>query len=127
MMKRTGLLGVIVLALLAACSKTSPPDKTSVAEAAKAASTAAAVTDSEQEAPPPPTAPQADTAPPAPAIDPAQKAAGLLALIDTAPQCQTFRTQLETAGKSPTSTGAELNAIVAKAGEAGCTKKPGTP
>lgn len=126
MMKRTGLLGVIVLAMLASCSRTPPPDKTSVAEAAKAASTAAAATDSEQEVPPPAT-PQTEAAPPAPAIDPAQKAAGLLTLIDTAPQCQTFRTQLETAGKSPSSTGAELNSIVAKAGEAGCTKKPGTP
>jgi hypothetical protein len=126
MMKRTGLLGVIVLAMLASCSRTPPPEKTSVADAAKAASNAAAVTDSEQEAPPP-TAPQADAAPPAPAIDPAKKAAGLLTLIDTAPQCQTFRTQLETAGKSPNSTGSELNAIVAKAGEAGCTKKPGSP
>ncbi len=126
MMKRTGLLGVIVLAMLASCSKTPSPDKASVAEAAKAASTKAAVTDNEQEAPPP-AAPQTEAAPPAPAIDPAQKSAGLLTLIDTAPQCQTFRTQLETAGKSSTSTGAELNAIVAKAGEAGCTKKPGTP
>jgi hypothetical protein len=58
---------------------------------------------------------------------PAQKAAGLLALIDSAPQCQSFRTQLEEAGKSANSTGADLNAIVAKANEAGCTKKPGTP
>src|SRR5512140_2498653 len=67
MMKRTGLLGVIVLAMLASCSKTPPPDKTSVAEAAKAASTAAAATDSEQEVPPPAT-PQTEAAPPAPAI-----------------------------------------------------------
>jgi hypothetical protein len=125
MMKRTGLLGVIVLAMLAACSKTPPPEKASVAEAARAAATKAAVTDGEQEAPPP-AAPRTDAAPPAPAISPARKAAGLLALIDTAPQCQAFRTQLETAGQSPTSTGDELNTIVAKAGEAGCTKKPGT-
>ena len=101
MTKRTGLLALVVLAMLAACSKSPTPDKPSVADAAKAA--------------------------PPPAMDPAQKAAGLLTLIDTAPQCQGFRTELETAGKAPNATGAELNAIVAKAGAAGCTTKPGTP
>jgi hypothetical protein len=98
MINRSELLGAILLALLAGCSKTPPPSA----------------------------APAVDASPPA-AMEPAQKAAALLTLVDTAPQCQSFRMQLEEAGKSAHSTGADLNAIVVKANEAGCTKKPGTP
>ncbi len=52
-------------------------------------------------------------------------ATGMLVLIDTAPQCQTFRDQLEAIAKSPADQpmALEPSAIVAQANEAGCAKK----
>lgn len=91
----------MALVILAACSKTAPPQ-----EAADAA------------APPPAKA--------APSIDRAKMAAGLLELLDTAPQCQSFRDQLDEAGKTPADVPLDvdtMNQIVAAAHAAGCSKK----
>jgi hypothetical protein len=119
MMKRTGLLSVIAVAILAACAKSPPP--ASVEDAAKAKAAVAAADN--EEAPPAP-APEAQAAPPA--MDRSEKAAGLLTLIDTAPQCQSFRAQLEEAAKVPADSpqAVDMNQIVASAHAAGCGKKP---
>ena len=108
MMKRTGLMCVIAVAVLAACSKA---PQQAAAPAADAATTPPAAT--------------TEPAPP-PALDRAKKAEGLLTLIDTAPQCQTFRTQIEEAAKAPADsvTPVDMNQIVADAHAAGCGKKP---
>ena len=52
-------------------------------------------------------------------------ATGMLSLIDTAPQCQTFRDQLEAIAKAPADQpqAVEPSAVVAQANEAGCAKK----
>ena len=107
-MKRTGLMCVMAVAVLAACSKA---PQQPVAPAAETAAT-------------PPAATTEPAAPPA--MDRAKKAEGLLTLIDTAPQCQTYRTQLEEAAKAPADsfTPIDMNQIVADAHAAGCSKKP---
>ncbi len=93
--------------LVAACSKQAP---------------APAPDDDEEVAAP---AAAAQPEPHAPNYDRAAMATGMLSLIDTAPQCQTFRDQLETIAKSPADQpmALEPSAIVAKANEAGCAKK----
>lgn len=103
MIKKIAVVGVMTLALLAACSK-SPADKSSEAGSAS-------------------TAPAAS----APKMDRGVKAAGMLTLIDTAPQCQAFRDQLEEAGKVPVDMPlkVEMADIVAKAHDAGCSAKHG--
>lgn len=110
MTNRTALLGMVVLALLAACSKQAPPS----APVADQESTPAAV------APPPP----------APTYDSAKVAAmatGMLVMIDDAPQCQTFRDQLQAIANAPAGSPPAVapSAIVAQANEAGCAKKYG--
>lgn len=109
MTKRTSLLGVMMLAMLAACSKQAPPEQPAEANAV-----------------PPPVAPPPDEPVP---IERAQKVAGLLTLIDTRPECEKFRTQLEDAGKVLTvnpmqSDVNKMNQIVADAHAAGCSRKP---
>jgi predicted small lipoprotein YifL len=102
----TALVGVIALATLAGCSKKSPTDE---AAADKAAQSSAAT-----EALPP-------------KKSHAEKAAGLLVLIDTSPQCQQFRDQLEAAGKVPDDqplSDDSMSMIVAEAYKAGCSRKP---
>ena len=110
MMNRTALLGMVVLALLAACSQQAPPP----APVADQESTPAAV------APPPP-APTYDSA------KVAEMAAGMLVMIDDAPQCQAFRDQLQAIANAPAGTPPSVapSAIVAQANEAGCAKKYG--
>jgi hypothetical protein len=110
MTKRLALAGVVALAMLAACSKPAPaPTVEDDAE-----DVAAAV------------APQPE--PPQPSMGPADYPTKLLPLIDTSPQCQPFRTELEEAAKVQSSDPLpidmnEVNKIVARAGEAGCVKK----
>ena len=110
MTNRTGWLGLVALALLAACSKQAPPP----APVADQESTPAAV------APPPP-APTYDSA------KVAEMAAGMLVMIDDAPQCQAFRDQLQALASAPAGTPPSVapSAIVAQANEAGCAKKYG--
>lgn len=123
MFKHTAVLSVMVVALLAACSKT-PENPASVADAAKAkAQTSAMATDSEEAAPAPaPTEPAATP----PAMPREEKAAGLLTLIDPSPQCDSFRQQLQDAAKYPADSpqAPDMNKIVADAHAAGCGKKP---
>lgn len=103
----TALVGVIVLATLAGCAKKSPTDETAADKAAQ---------------------PSAETKALPPKQSHAEKAAGLLMLIDTAPQCQQFRDQLEAAGRTPDDqplSNDSMSMIVAEAYKAGCsTRKP---
>jgi predicted small lipoprotein YifL len=103
----TALLGVILLATLAGCSKKSPTDEAAADKAAQ---------------------PSAETKAMPPRKSHAEKAAGLLTLIDTAPQCQEFRDRLEAAGRTPDDQPLPVDSmsmIVAEAHKAGCSKKPG--
>ena len=107
MTNRTTLVGLVALGVLgAACSKQAPaPAPATDGEAAPAVA--------------------AEPVPHAPNYDRAAMATGMLVLIDTAPQCQTFRDQLETIARTPVDKplAIEPSAIVAKANEAGCAKK----
>jgi len=109
MKKRYSLAGVMALAMLAACSKPAP------------APTAA--DDDEDIAA---TAPAPE--PPKQSMGPADYPAKLMPLIDERSECQPFRAELEEAGKLqsddplPVDMNA-VNAIVARAHEAGCTRK----
>jgi len=111
MTNRTAWLGLVALALLAACSKQAPPP-------------APAAGDEES-------APAAVVQPtPAPTYDSAkvaEMAAGMLVMIDDSPQCQTFRDQLQALANAPAGTPPSVapSAIVAQANEAGCAKKYG--
>ena len=111
MILRFGLPGVMALAMLVACSKQAPPQPSGEQPAAT---------------------PQVEQAPPADKAveyDRDKFVSGLLALIDTTPQCEQFRTALEAAGKA---TGGPLmrsdvdgmNKIVGQAMQAGCYHKP---
>lgn len=102
MTKRLALVGVMTLAMLAACSKQAPPPADDEAVPAARA---------EKPAPPP--------------VDREKMAQDMLGLIDTAPQCQQYRTRLEEGGKAPPDqvTTDDLSLIVAEAFKAGCTKK----
>jgi hypothetical protein len=107
MTNRTTLVGLVALGVLvAACSKQAP---------------APAPANDEEAAP----AVAAEPEPAVPTYDRAAMATGMLVLIDTAPQCQTFRDQLETIARTPADQplAVEPSAIVAKANEAGCAKK----
>ena len=107
MTKRLALVGVMTLAMLAACSKPAPPPPA----------------DDDDEAEP---AARVETPQPEqPRMSREDMSKGLLELIDTAPQCQQFRTQLEEGSKAPpeqVSTD-DLNKSVAQAYSAGCGKK----
>jgi hypothetical protein len=101
---------LVVLGLLvAACSKQAPAP--------------APVAADEETAPAAATQPE----PVAPAYDSAKMASGMLVLIDEAPQCQTFRDQLQAIANAPAGSRppVEPSAIVAQANEAGCAKKYG--
>jgi hypothetical protein len=111
MTKRISLSGVMALALLAACSKPAPAP--SLQDDAQAST--------------PAVAPQPE--PPRPSMGPADYPAKLIPLIDERPECQPFRTELDAAGKVQSDDPLpidmnEVNKIVARAGEAGCTRKP---
>ncbi len=111
MTNRMAWLGLLALALLAACSKQAPPPATTAADDEKTAPAAA----------PPPPAPTYDSA------KVAKMAAGMLVMIDDAPQCQTFRDQLQALADAPADAPPSVapSAIVAQANEAGCAKKYG--
>ena len=108
MMKRTAFVCVTALAMLAACSKPTPPQESADGKAAVASATGPAT---------------------APAIDRARMAEGMLSLIDTGPQCQAFRAELEQAGKSVAgpADANDLSQIVVKAHQAGCSTTPKQP
>jgi len=57
----------------------------------------------------------------------AEMATGMLVMIDEAPQCQTFRDQLQAIASAPAGTPPSVapSAIVVQANEAGCAKKYG--
>ena len=112
MTNRTAWLGLVLLALLAACSKQAPP-------------TAAADDDGKESAPAAAVPPQ-----PAPTYDSAkvaEMATGMLVMIDDAPQCQAFRDQLQALANAPADAPPSVapSAIVAQANAAGCAKKYG--
>lgn len=100
--KATGWVGVLSFAMLAACTKSVPPEQ-----------------------------PVAQGPAPPPAEEPAEVVrdkhlAELLALLDTAPQCETFRTQLkEAAGQVPADQPLpeEVIRVISRAHEADCTRK----
>jgi len=113
MTKRISLFGVLALAMLAACSKPAPAPAVAPDDEENAATTAVV------------TEPDA----PKPSMGPADYPAKLMPLIDERPECQPFRTELEEAGKVQTDDPLpidmnEVNKIVARAAEAGCTSKP---
>jgi hypothetical protein len=107
-MKKPIALAALAVVMLAGCSEPaqSPPSAGAVAPLAAPE-------------------PQATTPSPMPADYPAK----LLRSIDTAPQCQPFRAQIEEAGKAA-SEGTQpvdmnqLNEIAAKAYQAGCYRRP---
>ena len=109
MTNRTALLGMVVLALLAACSKQAPPPATAVTGEGSAPVAVA----------PPPPAPTYDSA------KVAEMAKGMLVMIDEAAQCQPFRDQLQAIADAPAGAPPAVapSAIVAQANEAGCAKK----
>ena len=102
MTKRLALVGVMTLAMLAACSKQAPPPADAEAEPAARAEK-----------------------PAAPPVDREKMAQDMLGLIDTAPQCQQYRTQLEELSKRPPDqvTTDDMSEIVAQSYRAGCGKK----
>jgi hypothetical protein len=110
MTQRIALLGVMALAMLTACSKQAPPQPSAEEPAA---------------------APPAEQAPPPDKpveYDRAKFVSGLLGLVDTAPQCEQFRAQLEAASKETSgplmqSDVDKLNKIAAQSMEAGCYRR----
>lgn len=107
------LLGVMVLAVLAACAKPTPPPQPADDDTDEAPSAA------------PAPAPAREATKPE---DPAKLAAGLLQLIDTAPQCEPFRARLEDAGRATPDAAPSMDAmnkVVSEAYDAGCGRKSG--
>jgi hypothetical protein len=107
------LAGLLACALLVACAKQAPtpPASDTAAAPAPAAAEPKVVERS---------------------MGPADYPAKLLVLIDTAPQCQPFRTRLEEAGKTVSDEPLpvdmnQVNQIVADAYEAGCGRKRDQP
>ena len=111
MTKRLALAGVMALAMLAGCSKPAP---------------APSVEDDEEEVAAA-VAPQPE--PTKPSMGPADYPAKLMPLIDERPECQPFRDELVAAGKVESTDPLpidmnEVNKIIGRASEAGCTRKP---
>jgi hypothetical protein len=106
--KKFALTGLLALAFLAACSgKQQPP----------AATPAAA--DEEQE-PPVATEPA-----PEPPKDYAKQATGMMSLLSAAPECQSYRDELQAIANAPAGAqpAREPAQVVAAAHEANCSKK----
>jgi hypothetical protein len=101
----TALVGITVLAVLAGCAKKESPQ----AQEEDGGATATA------------TQPEPAAAKPV-AKDRSKAATAMLALMDTSPQCQQYRDQLETMGKTPGVID-ELSGIYVQAHTAGCIKK----
>lgn len=109
--RRFAVPGLMALAMLAACSKQAPPPQPADEPVAKPP----------VEQPPRPDKPLE--------YDRDKMVSELLALIDTVPQCEQFRAQLEAEGKNSDgplmgSEVGKMNAIVGRAMEAGCYRKP---
>jgi hypothetical protein len=105
MNRATVLVGITVLAVMAGCAKKQAPQAQEEDEDAGATVT------------------QAQPAAAQPVVKERSKAAAdMLAFIDPSPQCQQYRDQLETTGKTPGSVD-ELNKIFAQAYQNGCGKK----
>jgi PBP1b-binding outer membrane lipoprotein LpoB len=108
MIKKTALTGLIALALLAAaCSKQAPP--TAAQDDEEGVTTSA-----------PAPAPQ-----PEPSTDHAGQAAGMMSLLSSAPECQSYRDELQAIADAPAGTkpAREPSLVVAAAHDAGCSKK----
>ncbi len=102
------LPGLLALALLAACSgKQEPP-------------AGAAVDDEEEETVGTPAPPA-----PAPTKDYAKMAQGMMSLLTEAPECQSYRDELQAIVDAPAGTtpAKEPALVVAAAHDAGCSKK----
>ncbi len=111
MTRRFALPGVLALAMLAACSKQAPPQPAAEEPAAKPPA---------EQAPPPDKPVEYDRA---------KFVSGLLAIIDTQPQCEPFRAELEAAGKASDgplmqSEVDKMTKIVSRSRQEGCYKKP---
>jgi len=111
MIRRIGLPGVLALAMLVACSKQAPQQPPAEEPAA---------TPQVEQAPPPDKAVDYDRA---------KYVSGVMALIETTPQCEQFRTELDAAGKATDgplmqSDLDRMNKIVGRAMQAGCYHKP---
>jgi PBP1b-binding outer membrane lipoprotein LpoB len=111
MTKRPSVVGVLALVMLAACSKPAPAPSAEDQEKDVAAAVA----------------PQPET--PGPSMGPADYPTKLLPMIDTAPQCEPFRAELEEAARVQSSDPLpvdmnKVNEIVARAHAAGCGRKP---
>jgi len=105
MNKLTVLVGMTALALMAGCAKKEAPQAQEEDEVASATATQ----------------PEPAAAKPV-AEDRSKPAAAMLALMDSSPQCQQYRDQLETMGKTPGSID-ELSGVYVQAHKAGCIKK----
>jgi uncharacterized lipoprotein len=110
MTKRNSVAGVLAVVMLAACSKPAP---------------APSVEDSNKDVAPA-AAPQPE--PPQASMGPADYPTKLLPMIDTSPQCEPFRAELEAAAKVQSSDPLpvdmnKVNEIVARAFAAGCGHK----
>jgi hypothetical protein len=101
----TALVGITVLVVLAGCAKKEAPQ---AQEEHKVASTTA-------------TQPEPAAATPL-TKDRSKVAADMLALIDPSPQCQQYRDQLETIGRTPGPVD-DLSPIYVQAHTAGCVIK----
>jgi hypothetical protein len=99
----TALVGITVLAALAGCAKKEAPQAQEDDEVQAAAH------------------PQPAAAQPA-VKDRSEAAASMAAFIDPSPQCQQYRDELETKGKTPGLVD-ELSEIFVRASKAGCAKK----
>ena len=103
------LPALLALALLAACSGKQEP------------AAGAAVNDDEQE----PVAAPAPAPAPKPPKDYAKMAQGMMSLLAEAPECQSYRDELQAIVDAPAGTppAREPSMIVAAAHDAGCSKK----
>ena len=100
------MVGITVLAVLAGCAKKEAPQAQEEEE------------DDVQTA----TQPQPVTAKPESNIDRSKAAASMVAFVDPSPQCQQYRDELETKGRTPGPVD-ELSGILVQAYQAGCGKK----
>jgi Flp pilus assembly protein TadD len=100
----TALVGVVLLAALAGCTKKESTDEAAADKAAQAPAKEAALP---------------------PRKTHAEKAASLMVLISTSPECQPFRDRLEAMGKVPDDqelSNDAMSMIVAEAHKAGCSR-----
>lgn len=108
-MSKTALFfSIFALSLLAACSKPAPQPAAAVDDDEEAAPRAVVEKPVRQETP----------------EERARQAEGLLTLLDTSPDCQPFRDELQEAGRTGTVPINDMVQVIGRAGKAGCNKKP---